>query len=163
MTSYLSTRSIASELGLSQRQASDLAAKEMAAIDVSREGSARPTWRVAQENFDAWRLRRPGVKSAAVAIESAHKRAASGEAVYFIQGEGADALVKIGYSRDVDQRFAELQKYCPVKLTLLVAVRGDLFLEKWFHERFSAHRAHGEWFRPVPELLEMVEFLKVAA
>lgn len=54
---------------------------------------------------------------------------------------------KIGFSKDVAQRLAELQTACPWRLGLH-AVRDDWTKrdEVRLHEEFSAHRAVGEWF-----------------
>ena len=74
--------------------------------------------------------------------------------VYFLEGAG---LVKIGYSDLVAARAAELQSWSPVRLELLGYIPGATRpVERWFHERYSVHRDHGEWFRPTVELRQFV-------
>lgn len=40
---------------------------------------------------------------------------------------------------------------------------GGLIEEQALHKRFSAIRAHGEWFRAEKELIEFIESLEVTA
>lgn len=76
--------------------------------------------------------------------------------IYFIQAEGI-GHVKIGYTDgdDVSDRAAALQTGSPVPLRVLGTILGTLEDEKNLHRRFAAHRVHGEWFKPVPELLAL--------
>ena len=53
----LTSADIATELGCSLRHACDLMA-EMSPVDISRQGSARPLWRVSREDFESWKERR---------------------------------------------------------------------------------------------------------
>ena len=67
-------------------------------------------------------------------------------------------LVKIGFTeRDVDDRLREFQTGCPGILTPLLQMSGTRQDEQAWHERFAAARERGEWFRPVPELLQAVD------
>ena len=77
--------------------------------------------------------------------------------VYFIQGE-MTGLIKIGLSDHPAGRRYHLQVGSPDKLVLLatIATERALFLERELHERFSACRAHGEWFRPDKDLKEYI-------
>lgn len=50
---HLSSADIAAALGCSKRHAIDLMG-DMVTIDISKPGSARPTLRVAREDFEAW-------------------------------------------------------------------------------------------------------------
>lgn len=67
------------------------------------------------------------------------------EYVYLIGCE-ANTLVKIGRSTDVQERFAELQRMSPAKLTLLWQTVGGAELETILHRHFKDQRSHGEWF-----------------
>lgn len=77
-------------------------------------------------------------------------------AVYFVQAV-AGGLIKIGFTGKVASRFAEIQRMCPIKLTILAIVPGaGQELETELHQRFAFVRRHGEWFEPVPELLSYI-------
>lgn len=76
--------------------------------------------------------------------------------IYLIQsGEGGP--IKIGISRDVEDRLAQLQTSHHERLRLLATANGTEDDERELHRRF--HRAHksGEWFRPVPEILALLD------
>lgn len=77
--------------------------------------------------------------------------------IYFIQAEGV-GHIKIGFTADEDVlvRLADLQTGSPVPLRVLGTTPGAVVEEKNLHRRFAAHRVHGEWFRPVPELLALI-------
>jgi hypothetical protein len=80
--------------------------------------------------------------------------------VYFMQERGnASAPIKIGVSRDVERRRGELQRAERVILSVLASMEGTVRDEQALHERFSAHRLHGEWFAPAPELLSHIAAL----
>lgn len=66
-----------------------------------------------------------------------------GERVYFLR---AGNKVKIGRTRNVQARIDALQNMNPVRLHLLFAQPGGVSLERSYHQRFKAYRAHGEWF-----------------
>lgn len=72
---------------------------------------------------------------------------------YFMQA-GADGPVKIGMSNNLRLRFKSLQTDCPFRVRCLGVLDGDR--EEEMHERFSAFRMLGEWFRPQPELIEFI-------
>lgn len=78
--------------------------------------------------------------------------------VYFIQA-GAAGPVKIGISRDVERRRGELQRLEREPLRVLATLEGTTQDERALHQRFAAHRLHGEWFSPAPELLAHVAAL----
>lgn len=75
--------------------------------------------------------------------------------VYFIQAVNG-GLIKIGTASDVDARFRHIQAMCPVRLRLLGQVPGSHGLEARLHREFADARVHGEWFRPVRRLVELV-------
>lgn len=66
--------------------------------------------------------------------------------VYFVHAKTA-RTVKIGITYDVAGRLKNLQSSCPIPLELArVIENASLETEKELHERFAAHRLHGEWF-----------------
>jgi hypothetical protein len=75
--------------------------------------------------------------------------------VYFIRA--ADGMVKIGTSTNVLKRVKDLASQSPVPLELVAVVPGNTTDEAALHDRFNDARDHGEWFRPVPELLEFID------
>lgn len=74
--------------------------------------------------------------------------------VYFLRGGDH---VKIGHSRDVEKRRAELQTGNPYQLELLAQVPGSPVDERALHKRFAAERVAGEWFRITPELEQVIQ------
>lgn len=74
-----------------------------------------------------------------------------GARVYFVQGVDGGPI-KIGTSRDVGARIADLQCASPVRLRLLGSVPGDATLERRLHRRLAHHRVHGEWFADTVEV-----------
>lgn len=64
--------------------------------------------------------------------------------VYFVQAL-AGGSIKIGKSDDVEQRLGSLQTGSPEPLGLLGV--NETAAESALHERFSALRLHGEWFK----------------
>jgi hypothetical protein len=78
--------------------------------------------------------------------------------VYFIQAE-AGGPIKIGISRDVERRRGELQRAERQALKVLATFEGTIQDESAMHTRFAAHRLHGEWFSPAPDLLSHIAAL----
>ena len=74
--------------------------------------------------------------------------------VYFIRG--ANGKIKIGIAQDIVKRMRELQIGSASKLELMAISRGGIKYEKELHEQFSRAHIHGEWFEPIPELLELI-------
>lgn len=78
---------------------------------------------------------------------------------YFMQ-VGRDGLVKIGQSWDVFQRRDTLAvEVRPEELYVLGVLRGKSH-ERRLQRKLKAHKAHGEWFYPAPEV--MAEAAKAA-
>lgn len=75
--------------------------------------------------------------------------------IYFIQ-MGEDGPIKIGKADDPRQRLNSLQIGCPVALTLLGVLDGDVEREADLHAGFDDARLRGEWFSPVPDLLALI-------
>lgn len=76
-----------------------------------------------------------------------------GSCVYFAE---ADGRVKIGWSKKVASRVAQLQTANAVPLRLLGVIPGGRALERQLHERFAPARLSGEWFEATPDLLAYV-------
>lgn len=77
--------------------------------------------------------------------------------VYFIGCQ--QHSVKIGFTTQLDIRLAALQNSSPVPLAVLAIVEAAPSLEREYHARFAAHRLHGEWFEPHPDILAEIERL----
>jgi len=82
--------------------------------------------------------------------------------VYFVRSEG-DGSVKIGFSVRPSLRVQQLRTSSPHALILIAIMPGDKRDERALHRRFRSARIHGEWFRPVPELLAFIEAKSEAA
>ncbi len=81
--------------------------------------------------------------------------------IYFIQQEGGGPI-KIGFTRKakLDQRLHQLQVSNPLPLQVLFAMCGCKKAEAGLHLRFDYARASGEWFHPVPELLDHIDRMR---
>lgn len=76
--------------------------------------------------------------------------------VYFIQSE-IGGPIKIGVSGNPQERMDSLQMYYPFKLLVIATIKeGGYKKESELHKRFAKYRLHGEWFDPVPELLDYI-------
>lgn len=77
--------------------------------------------------------------------------------IYFIRDESTQHI-KIGFTAESGaDRLRHLQTGCPGKLVLLLQIDGSSKNETEWHDRFAVARERGEWFRPVPELLQAIE------
>ena len=92
---------------------------------------------------------------ATIAIEPSQYYLSEWMIVYVAWAAG-DAFVKIGKTRALTTRIAEIQTGNPRALQILVAFESDLngWNERALHYRFDDLRAEGEWFRLEGELLE---------
>jgi hypothetical protein len=75
--------------------------------------------------------------------------------LYAIQA-GENGPIKIGSTRSPAQRIKTLQTGNAETLRGIAAWRGYSFCEGQLHEEYAYARLRGEWFEPVPELVEMV-------
>lgn len=64
----------------------------------------------------------------------------------YVIGNAESRLVKIGSTRDVAQRLANLQVGSPAPLHLILSVRTNAYAERALHRHFAPYRRHGEWF-----------------
>ncbi len=69
---------------------------------------------------------------------------------------GHSGPIKIGVTNAPATRLATLQQGNPDTLHGIAAWRGFTFEERQLHDEFAAVRLHGEWFRPVPELVDLM-------
>lgn len=79
--------------------------------------------------------------------------ARDGSSVYFAS---AGNRVKIGWSKQVGTRLAQLQTGNPDPIKLLGTVPGGRAKERKIQDRFAHARVHGEWFEATPELLAFI-------
>lgn len=89
------------------------------------------------------------------------KPASRTSVVYFI-GDPAVAI-KIGFSVDFPSRLRNIQSCSPIPLQTLATVHGGERVEAIYHAKFAAHRLHGEWFTPAPDILAEIERLNTGA
>lgn len=77
--------------------------------------------------------------------------------IYFAQAEEIGSI-KIGYTGDTDARprLQDVQVGCPARLVLLGTIPGTRETETDLHRRFAFAHIHGDWFRPMPELLQFI-------
>ena len=73
---------------------------------------------------------------------------------YVVQ-RGDYGPVKIGKSGNPDARLRQLQTGCAEPLNLLGLIH-DEGAESELHDAFWAYRLEGEWFRPAPEVVEVL-------
>lgn len=82
----------------------------------------------------------------------------SDEVVYVI-GTPSSTVVKIGRTRRLERRLADIQRMSPVPLAVLGPLGGHE-LETNLHRHFAGIRSHGEWFAfeeaPVPAVEQAV-------
>jgi hypothetical protein len=71
--------------------------------------------------------------------------------IYLISHE--DKFLKIGHTRNINNRLRQLQVSSPVKLEVINLIKGDVNLEKELHNRFKELRVNGEWFVYDAEIL----------
>ena len=77
--------------------------------------------------------------------------------IYFIQDTSV-LNIKIGFTgaADAEDRLRQLQTGSPSGLILLATIPGEQKDEHALHERFKDARVHGEWFKPVPDLIRFM-------
>lgn len=77
-----------------------------------------------------------------------------GSSVYFA---GAGSRIKIGWSRKVGSRIAQLQTGNSDPIRLLGVIPGGRAKERQLHEQFAHARLSGEWFDATPDLMAFIE------
>lgn len=76
--------------------------------------------------------------------------------VYFVRA-GKRGPIKIGWAVDPERRLKILQIANHKRLRLLGACAGGAWREAELHVRLDEYRIRGEWFRPTPEVLAVIE------
>jgi len=78
--------------------------------------------------------------------------------IYFLQEEFG-RFIKIGFNNgnDLDNRLRTLQVGCPGLHKLLLVIPGTQQEEWAWQLQFQKDKLRGEWFRPVPDLLQAIE------
>jgi hypothetical protein len=78
--------------------------------------------------------------------------------IYFVGSDGG--AIKIGFTQQpIKARLKCIQNGSPVKLHVLATQNAPRERERVYHDRFRAHRLHGEWFTPHPDILAEIERL----
>jgi hypothetical protein len=77
--------------------------------------------------------------------------------IYFLGPEGGP--IKIGFAKRLSFRLNDLRLMNPFPLIVHASVDGLASLERDYHRQFAAHRLHGEWFSPSPDILAEIERL----
>lgn len=81
--------------------------------------------------------------------------------VYFMKPIGMAGPVKIGCSITPENRLRSLDIWSPFPLELVVSAPGGNCEENRLHWRFRESRSHGEWFFVTPELLSVIDFVRL--
>lgn len=75
--------------------------------------------------------------------------------IYFIQSENGGPI-KIGYSKNFDDRLKTLQEGNPYKLIVLGLMEGTIPAEQRLHRKFEEHRFRNEWFNDCQEIRDFI-------
>ncbi|MCW2405090.1 hypothetical protein M2336_001719 [Sphingobium sp. B1D7B] len=78
--------------------------------------------------------------------------------VYFIGGKSGP--IKIGFTRDIEQRLQRIQMHSPVSVSVLHYFHGTPRDELILHRKFEHIRQHGEWFSRRDDLLACIRQLR---
>ena len=73
--------------------------------------------------------------------------------VYFMEAAG---LVKIGYTREIQQRLEHVQSHNAAEVRLVRKERGNRTLERSHHKRWRELRVRGEWYRLEGDLADYI-------
>lgn len=76
--------------------------------------------------------------------------------LYFVYAhEGS--LIKIGKTDHPKRRLACIRTQSAVPISILAVIRAHERHERMLHDALAKDRVRGEWFRPTPELLGVIE------
>lgn len=64
--------------------------------------------------------------------------------------------VKIGLTKNIEQRLATLQTAHPITLGVVRVLAGGRAAESWLHAHYAERRMLGEWFRYCPTMHKVV-------
>lgn len=79
--------------------------------------------------------------------------------VYFIQGENGGAI-KIGYSKNPEERLKQLQTGYPDILKILCLIPATNKTEGFYHKKYEDLKLNGEWYKPDRRILNDIKKLK---
>lgn len=77
--------------------------------------------------------------------------------IYVVKSFG---MYKIGYSRNPDRRFLELQTGCASKIETICIVEGSIHDEQALHKYLKPYNSHGEWYRKCKYIDGVIEDIK---
>lgn len=77
--------------------------------------------------------------------------------VYFMQEQGGEGLIKIGFSDLPDKRLTTIKSREAKAVDILAVIDGSREVERLLHAQLSADRHHGEWFTPSANVLAVVK------
>lgn len=77
--------------------------------------------------------------------------------IYFVGPN--DGPIKIGFASRLALRLKDLRTMNPYPLIVHATTDGHPKVERQYHKKFAAHRLHGEWFSPHPDILAEIERL----
>ena len=76
--------------------------------------------------------------------------------VYFIRA-GYFGPIKIGFTNNIKKRMIHIQTNCPDKIFLMGMIKTNDATEAEYHQMFNDYKMQGEWFAPVPKLMDFIE------
>jgi len=65
--------------------------------------------------------------------------------IYIVKVSGTN-FVKIGFSKNVEQRIKSLKAHIPFELDVVRIINGTIHQERILHDKFYDLRINGEWF-----------------
>ncbi|MBY2986405.1 GIY-YIG nuclease family protein [Rhizobium leguminosarum] len=77
--------------------------------------------------------------------------------VYFMQEQGGEGLIKIGFSDLPDRRLTTVRRGEKNPVQILAVIDGGREVERMLHAQLAVDRARGEWFRPSEAVMGMVQ------
>lgn len=80
--------------------------------------------------------------------------------LYALQEDGTDGYIKIGITKNIQNRMRGYATHNPRQMVLLCYLEVPAGLEKIVHDLLKGHNVGGEWFSPAPEVLLLIEELK---
>lgn len=105
--------------------------------------------------------RKGRVATLPVYADCIHRSLKSASVVYyFTLAQEGPSPIKIGVSRSVVSRWRQFQESMPFKVIPLAAEIGNNQTESRRMEEFSRFCIRGEWFRPAPEILSLIESIR---
>jgi len=74
--------------------------------------------------------------------------------VYFVAMRNDPAMVKIGFTNDLDRRLKKISASAPI--VLFATCDGDKVEERYFQKRFASLRVEGEWFKADDAMMKFI-------